>query len=101
MDCATMPAPLCNTHRVHFVCIDDMTDITTIANNSENIAHVAEAAGAHADSGIHIALAAERLGSCLSIPITTTLITSWGVMLILFVIAWLCWRNVTLTPGRI
>jgi len=67
----------------------------------DGVAHTAEAVGGHSDSGIHIALAAERVGEFLGIPLTNTLITSWVVMAILFVIAFLVGRNLKVIPGRI
>ncbi|MDO8518402.1 MAG: F0F1 ATP synthase subunit A [bacterium] len=53
------------------------------------------------DGGLHIALAAERLGSVWGIPITNTLISAWAVMLTLLVIAILVGRNPKLIPGRV
>ncbi|PCI28386.1 ATP synthase F0 subunit A [Candidatus Kaiserbacteria bacterium] len=53
------------------------------------------------DSGIHIALAAEKLGEFLGMPITNTLVTSWIVMLILGIIAFFVGRNLKMIPGRV
>lgn len=61
-------------------------------------AHAGEAGH---ETGIHIALAAERLGTFLGIPITNTLITSWIVMLLLAVLAWWVGRRISLVPGRL
>jgi len=55
---------------------------------------------AHADGGIHIALAAERVWDFWGIPITNTLITSWIVMLILTTIAIVVGSRLTLIPSR-
>ena len=53
------------------------------------------------EASIHIALAAERVGEFLGIPITNTLITSWIVMGILLVVAFFVGRNLRLIPSRI
>ncbi|MEK7509740.1 MAG: F0F1 ATP synthase subunit A [Patescibacteria group bacterium] len=66
----------------------------------ENIPHVAEAAE-HAASGIHVALSAEQLGTFLGIPITNTLITTWVVMAVLIVIAFLIRDGLKLIPSRV
>jgi F-type H+-transporting ATPase subunit a len=52
-------------------------------------------------SGLHIALAAERVGTLFGLPITNTLITAWGVMLLLGVVAFVVGRNPSLVPGKI
>lgn len=61
-----------------------------------------QAEDAHTESpgGVHIALAAERVGEVFGIPITNTLITSWIVILLLIVIAWAVGRRVSLIPSR-
>lgn len=53
------------------------------------------------ESGLHIALAAERLGSVFGIPITNTLISAWAVMATLVVIAVIVGRNPKLIPGKV
>lgn len=53
------------------------------------------------ESGIHVALAAEKLGEFLGIPITNTLVTSWVVMVLLALLAFFLGRNVHLIPGRL
>ena len=53
------------------------------------------------EGGLHIALAAERLGSIFGVPITNTLISAWVVMLTLLVIAILVGRNPKLIPGKV
>lgn len=79
-----------------------MEDISAGGQHTEEVVtHAVEAAGAHADSGIHIALAAERVGEFLGIPLTNTLITSWIVMAILFTIAFFVGRNLRMVPGRV
>jgi F-type H+-transporting ATPase subunit a len=60
--------------------------------------HVTE--GAH-EAGIHVALAAERVGELWGIPITNTLIMSWIVMFLLFTVAFLVRRKLTLIPGKL
>ncbi len=44
---------------------------------------------------MHISLAAERLFTLFGIPITNTLLVSWGIMLLLFIIAALVYKNLT------
>jgi F-type H+-transporting ATPase subunit a len=72
----------------------------------EAMGHAAEAAAAvehaapHAESGIHIALAAERLGTFFGIPITNTLIMSYAVIAILVITGLILGRNVRLVPSR-
>lgn len=56
---------------------------------------------AHGESGIHIALAAERVGTFLGVPITNTLITSWAVMGILILLTLLVRTRLQLVPGRL
>lgn len=53
------------------------------------------------ESGLHIALAAERLGSVYGIPITNTLIAAWTVMAVLITTAFVVGRNPKLIPGKI
>lgn len=67
--------------------------------------HAGEAAGlaegaAH-ESGIHIALAAEKLGTFLGLPITNTLIASWIAIAVLILAGLLIGRNTRLIPSRI
>ncbi len=67
--------------------------------------HAIEAAGHAAEaahgSGIHIALAAERLGSFFGLPITNTLLMSWIVMGLLIVVGVILGRNTRLIPSRL
>lgn len=53
------------------------------------------------DSGLHISLAAERVGSFLGLPITNSLLMSWVVMALLILGAWLVSRNISMIPGRV
>lgn len=62
---------------------------------------LAEHAGEAAHSGIHVALAAERLGSFMGVPVTNTLITAWVVMAILIAVAWMVRRRIALVPGKL
>jgi F-type H+-transporting ATPase subunit a len=59
--------------------------------------HVAEAAHT---SGIHVALAAEKIGTFMGIPLTNTLIMSWIVMALLFIFAIVVRSNLKLIPGK-
>lgn len=67
----------------------------TVATTSEAVEHVVH------KGGIHVALAAEKLGTFLGLPITNTLLTSWLVMALLMILAWVITRNVALIPGRL
>lgn len=51
-------------------------------------------------NGINVILAPEQIGTLWGIPITNTLITSWVVIIILFVVAVLVGRNTRLIPNR-
>ena len=66
----------------------------------EAASHAAETA-AHSEGGIHIALAAERLGYFVGIPITNTLITSLVVMFLLIAIGVTAGTRVRLIPTRL
>jgi F-type H+-transporting ATPase subunit a len=61
---------------------------------------LAATATAAAKPGIHIELAAERIASIGSFPITNTLVTSWAVLLILFIVALVARRKLSMIPGR-
>lgn len=67
--------------------------------------HAVEAAGHAAEaahgSGIHIALAAEKLGTFLGLPITNTLISSWIAIAFLVIMGLIIGRNTRLIPSRI
>lgn len=52
------------------------------------------------ESGIHVELAAEKLGSFWGIPITNTLITSWIVVAILVLVGYIVYRNISIVPSR-
>jgi len=52
------------------------------------------------ESGIHVALAPETLGTLFGIPITNTLVTSWAVIVILLTIGFFMGRGVKLIPSR-
>ncbi len=69
---------------------------------SEQIAeHAAGAAPAAHESGIHVAIAAERLGEFLGIPVTNALVASWIVVIFLIVLALLVGRRLKMIPGRL
>jgi F-type H+-transporting ATPase subunit a len=53
------------------------------------------------DKGLHISLAADRLGTFLGLPITNTLLTAWAVMIVLIITAIIVGRNPRLIPGRV
>lgn len=53
------------------------------------------------ESGIHVALRAEPLGSLWGIPITNSLIMTWLVMGLLFLFVFLFRRSISLIPGKL
>ncbi len=53
------------------------------------------------ESGLHIALAAERLGTFFGLPITNTLLASWFVMAVLLIVAYFGGRKASLIPGKL
>lgn len=54
-----------------------------------------------ASNGIHISLAAEKLGTFLGVPITNTLIMSLVVLAILGTFAFFVRRGINMVPGRV
>lgn len=71
------------------------------ALSAEGIGKVAEeAVGAH-QSGIHVALSAEKLGDIGGFPITNTLITSWVVVVLLITFGVVMGRHLSMVPGRV
>ncbi len=53
------------------------------------------------ESGLHISLAAERLGTLFGIPVTNTLVSAWMVTAVLLVLAYFAARKTSLIPGRL
>ncbi|MEK7109508.1 MAG: FoF1 ATP synthase subunit a [Patescibacteria group bacterium] len=53
------------------------------------------------DTGLHISLAAERVGTFLGLPITNTLIAAWVVIAVLVLVGLLVRRNLSLVPGKL
>ncbi len=53
------------------------------------------------ESGIHVILSAEQVGTFLGIPITNTLLMSWVVIVILFALAFLVGKRLTMVPSRL
>ncbi len=53
------------------------------------------------NEGLHISLAAERIGTFLGIPITNTLLTEWSVMLILITSAYFIGKNPKMIPTKV
>lgn len=53
------------------------------------------------EKGIHIALAAEKLGEFFGIPITNTLLMGWVVVALLAALAFLIGRKMALVPGKV
>ena len=73
--------------------------LSTTTATTTAIVHLAEEA-VH-ESGIHVALAAEKLGEFFGLPITNTLVMSWAIMALLIVLAVIISRSVSLIPGRL
>ena len=53
------------------------------------------------ETGLHIELAAERLGTFLGVPITNALVASWVVMALLIIAGYFIGRNPKLIPGKL
>jgi F-type H+-transporting ATPase subunit a len=53
------------------------------------------------ESGLHISLAAERLGTFLGLPVTNSLLTAWIIMALLIGAAILVRRRLSLVPGKV
>ena len=53
------------------------------------------------EEGIHVAIAAEKLGEFLGIPITNTLITSWVVIALLVIFAFALRSRLAMIPSRL
>lgn len=53
------------------------------------------------DTGIHIALSAERVGTLFGLPITNTLLSEWLVMAVLIITAVVVGKNPTIVPGKV
>ena len=53
------------------------------------------------ETGLHIKLAAERLGSVWGMPITNTLLTSWVVIALLIVAGYFIGRRLSLIPNKV
>lgn len=79
-----------------------MEEHATTLLNTESTTSAATAVGevAH-EGGIHVALAAEQLGTLWGIPITNTLIMSWIVLAILISLAFFVSRKPKMIPGRV
>ncbi|MAJ97083.1 MAG: ATP synthase F0 subunit A [Parcubacteria group bacterium] len=78
-----------------------MENSNSAIENAADVTYAAQETATYADSGIHIALAAEQVGVFFGVPITNTLITSWIIMLLLAIIAFFVGRNLRVIPGRI
>jgi F-type H+-transporting ATPase subunit a len=71
-----------------------------IAEHATSAASVAEHAETAHEGGIHVAIAAEKLGEFMGIPITNTLITSWVVIGILVIFAFVMRSRLKMIPGK-
>ena len=52
------------------------------------------------ESGIHVVLAPEQLGTLWGIPITNTLLMSWVVVALLLVIGFVMGKRLRMVPSR-
>ncbi|MEK7098651.1 MAG: F0F1 ATP synthase subunit A [Patescibacteria group bacterium] len=52
------------------------------------------------ESGIHVALAAQRLGEFFGIPLTNTLVTTWLIVSVLVILAVVFSKRISLIPSR-
>lgn len=53
------------------------------------------------EGGLHITLKSEHLFEIAGVPISNTIVTAWMVMALLFLVAFLVRRNLSLVPGRL
>lgn len=67
-------------------------DTEAIAEHAAEVAH---------EGGIHVAIAAEKLGTFVGIPITNTLIASGIVMVVLIILAVFVGKRLSMIPGRL
>lgn len=65
------------------------------------VEHVTEAPGAAHEGGIHVAIAAEKLGEFLGVPITNTIVASTIVVVFMLVLAFAVRRRLQMIPGRL
>lgn len=63
-------------------------------------AALAEQAAEQSESPIHVALAAEKLGTIFGFPVTNTLLMSWIVVALLVVMAIILRSRLSMIPGR-
>lgn len=66
-----------------------------------NIVNIAYAAEDAKEGGIAIHLAPEVLGHVFGVPITNTLLTAWLAMIVVGILVFFVYRNLTLRPGRL
>ncbi len=78
---------------------DDTHALESVAVGEHAVTDAHTEAPAH-ESGIHVELAAEQLGTLWGVPITNTLITSWVAMFVLIVAAVMIWRKINIIPNR-
>ncbi len=72
-----------------------------IQEHTEATAGEAHAAEAPHEEGIHVAIAAERLGSFYGIPVINTMIASFVVMIVLAILAIFVGKRLRMIPGRL
>jgi F-type H+-transporting ATPase subunit a len=53
------------------------------------------------EGGLHISLAAEKLGTFYGVPITNTLVAAWTVLVVLGITAYFVGRNPQIIPGKV
>lgn len=53
------------------------------------------------ETGLHISLASERVFDLWGVPITNSIIATWAIFLLFFLVVFLVRRNLSLVPGRL
>ena len=83
----------------HIAHAEDAGFVEGFAQYEADVAHAAATEAAQ-EGGIHVSIAAEKLGEFIGIPITNTLITSWVVIGILVIAAFLLRSKLAMVPSR-
>jgi len=71
-----------------------------MATEAVHAVETASHAPEHVESGIHVALAAQKLGDFFGIPITNTIVTTWLIVGVLVVLSIMLRKRIVLIPGR-
>ncbi len=76
-------------------------EIETIALTEEHMVEAALPEDAAHESGIHVAISAEKLGTFYGFPITNTIVASSVVFIVLVILAVLVGKRLKMIPGRL